>query len=323
MSVDFNFYNNVPLIHIGYPKCLSKWLQKNLFIPDMGFIKCLNPDSVQEILVSKRPFCFDEQAIQGKVNFSIARAQKALPHAQAEKLVPVITSEALVGNMFCGGFDAELLAVRLAQAMPQAKILIVLREQRKMIRSLFSTAVAWGVPHKIGDFISPRNEHIAPQFNCEFLHYDALVAHYQRVFSKERVLVLPYELFSTDPVKFVDEIVQLYPDVLNSGMFSKLPFSVPVNKGQTAIETSIQRLFNRWILQTPFNYGGWVSDRETWTEARNAWRAPFSGDGFLLQKLERRLEEKIENLTIGKFSESNKRLSQLVGIDFSSFGYEC
>ncbi|HUE92483.1 sulfotransferase domain-containing protein [Pseudomonas sp.] len=322
MSVDLDFFDNAPLVHIGYPKSLSKWLQKNLFIPEMGFIKCLNPELVHELLVSKKPFQFDCQAIQGKVNFAIARANKILPPPQAIQLVPVVTSEALVGNMFCGGFDAELLAQRLVHSFPQAKILIVVREQRQMIRSLFSTAVAWGIPHKIEDFLSPRDENIAPQFSCEYLFYDALVSYYQEIFSKDRVVVVPYELFKSDPAAFVGKIMQLYPTTYNSVNFSNLPFNAVVNQGQTAIETNAQRFLNSCFLRTPFNYSGWFNDRDSWRLVRNTWRAPLSKTNYLVSCLETRLAKKIERLTMGRFSDSNKRLSQLTGMDFSAFGYQ-
>lgn len=322
MSVNLDFFDNAPLVHIGYPKSLSKWLQKNLFIPEMGFIKCLNPGLVHELLVSKKPFQLDCQAIQGKVNFAIARAHKMFPPSQAMKLVPVVTSEALVGNMFCGGFDAELLAQRLAHTFPQAKILIVVREQRQMIRSLFSTAVAWGVPHKIEDFLSPRDENIAPQFSCDYLFYDALVAHYQEVFSKDRVVVVPYELFKNDPAAFVGKIMQFYPTIRDPAKFSELPFDAVVNQGQTVIETKAQRLINSLFLRTPFNYSGWFNDRDSWRIRRNTWRAPLSKNNYLVSCLEKRLARKIERLTMGRFSDSNKRLSQLTGTDFSAFGYQ-
>lgn len=322
MSTDFSFFDNAPLVHIGYPKCLSKWLQKNLFVPNMGFIKCLNPDLAHELIAAKKPFRLDTQEVQGKINFAQARATKMLPREQASRLVPVVTSEALVGNMFCGGFDAELLAQRLATCFPQAKILIVIREQRQMIRSLYSTAVAWGVPHTIEDFLTPRGENLSPQFNCEFLMYDSLVAHYQRIFSKDRVAVIPYELFKSDPSAFLKKIMQLYPSLGNSTKLAQLPISDTVNPGQTIVETGVQRILNSWLLQTPFNYGGWFQDRENWRLLRNTWRAPFDKTGYLVSGLEQRLSKKIEKLTQGRFLASNRQLSQLIDIDLGVFGYE-
>ncbi|UUY09343.1 sulfotransferase [Pseudomonas sp. J452] len=322
MSVDLSFFDNAPLLHIGYPKNLSKWLQKNLFIPEVGFIKYMSPDVIHELLVAKKPFRFDCHALQGKANVVIARARKLLPDQQAAQLIPVVSSEALVGNLFCGGYDAELLAQRLLEAFPQARILIVVREQKQMIRSLYSTAVAWGLPHKLKDFLAPHDENIVPQFNLDFLCYDALVARYQAMFSKERVVVVPYELFKNNPEAFVGEVMKAYPDTLVSTKLKELPFNETVNQGQTIVETKIQRLLNRWVLSTPFNYGGWLKDRDGWRGFRNTWRAPLRRDGYLVRSLDRRLAQEVDALTQNAFAESNRRLSRLIGMDLGELGYE-
>lgn len=316
------FFEHPPLLHVGYPKCLSKWLQKNLFTPENGFIKQLNPDLVHDLITSKRSFKFDKQLVQKKLDFAKFRALKSLPDAQARNLIPVVTSEALVGNLFCGGFDAELIAGRLFTTFPEAKILIVIREQNQIIRSLYSTAVAWGLPHKIRDFINPSHENIVPQFNLDFLRYDALVNHYQKLFTKERVLVIPYELFQNDPLSFIKKILELYPHLDISNKISALPFEVKTNKGQTLIETKFHRIINSWFLRTPFNYSGWFKDRPTWRQRRNTCRVHLKSASIIEKIMSYNFRRAIKSTTINSFAESNCRLEKLTGLDLGALGYE-
>lgn len=322
MTVDFSFFEESPLIHIGYPKNLSKWMQKNLFVPNNGFIKTLNPLLSQILISSKRPFQFEELLIQEKVNFSIARAQKIATEIPASKYVPIITSEALVGNLFCGGYDAEILAGRLKNIAPTANILIVVREQSSMLRSLYGTAVGWGCPHGLKDFLSPRNENIAPQFNLSYLKYDQLVAHYQKLFSKDSVTVVPYELFLKSQQDFANRIFSINSKANKLFPRTDLPFGTIENVGQTIVEIKLQRLFNSIFVQGPFNYAGLFRDRPSWHDFRNNWRAPINRQGFIVTRLEQRQRQLIEELTEGVYAESNNRLSQLTGIDFSAFGYK-
>ena len=47
--------------------------------------------------------------------------------------VPVISSERLSGNPDASGFDSAYIATRIADAFPDAKILIMIREQTKLL----------------------------------------------------------------------------------------------------------------------------------------------------------------------------------------------
>ena len=188
---------NQPLIHIGYPKALSSWLQKELFIPEMGFWPAMRPLSVQRRFIDPAPFFYRSEPIGKWLRDQLS---------EDKSLVPVISSESLSGNMRHGGYNAEQLARRISDTFSEPKILCIIREQKQLIRSLYSEVVKWGMPHSIANFLQPNRFRIAPQYRHEYLQFDGLVAHYQQRFGVENVLVLPYEMFCHTPGQFVDRV---------------------------------------------------------------------------------------------------------------------
>ena len=54
-----------------------------------------------------------------------------------------------MGSPLTGGDNGETILYRLKKTLPQAKILIVIREQRAMLRSLYQLLVNWGCPYDI------------------------------------------------------------------------------------------------------------------------------------------------------------------------------
>ncbi|HNE26181.1 MAG TPA: sulfotransferase [Pseudomonadales bacterium] len=302
-----------PLIHIGFPKAMSSWLQKFLFQPEQGFINILDSLRTTISVIDPSPFTFDESASKAFIEETLRNT----PHHS--QLVPVCSAEALVGNYYCGGFNAKQNADRLKQLFPEAKILLIVREQRSLMRSLYKTMVVWGMPHSIKRLLSPQNTSLVPQFHLDFLRFDLITAYYQTLFGRENILVLPYEAFPDNPHGFVQKILT-HANCKATPAFAKLPWKRKLNKNQPLINIYFQRLKNI-LLATPFNYVGPLAQTETRiaTSIKNSKKNGFPA--FTHTWFEDDFNQIVSQAFRGEFSASNQRLELLTGLDLRQYGY--
>lgn len=85
----------------------------------------------------------------------------------------------------------------LAQLWPQAKILIVTRGFRSVIRSVYSQFVKTGGDLRYDEFLTKYM-----RFFADLYDYNYAIELYQKLFGRESVCVLPYELLKEDPSTF-------------------------------------------------------------------------------------------------------------------------
>ena len=303
-----------PLIHIGFPKAMSSWLQKFLFQPEQGYINILDSLRTTISVIDPSPFTFDESKCRAFIEETLSKT----PNYQ--RLVPVCSAEALAGNYYCGGFNAKQNADRLKILFPDAKILFIVREQRSLMRSLYKTMVVWGMPHSIKRLLNPKHTSLVPQFNLDLLRFDLTTAHYQELFGRDNVLVLPYESFIRDPKNFVTKILS-HTQCMATTAFEKLPWKRKLNKNQPLLNIYIQRLKNLF-LKTPFNYAAPLE----LTEARIAANIKNSKSSklpaFTHNWFEDDFNQTVSHAFAGQFSASNLHLEHLTGLQLSQYGYD-
>jgi len=97
--------------------------------------------------------------------------------------------------------QAEVCAI-LAETFPDARILLVTRGFRSMILSVYAEWVRRGLDLGIADFCA----RMAETTGGDLLDYDHVVSLYRRAFGADRLLILPYELLRDDPAAFVREL---------------------------------------------------------------------------------------------------------------------
>lgn len=175
------------LIHIGYPKTGSTWLQK--------------------WFENHPAMLYRQRAVAGFFNaHDLARyAQKA------EKLqeVFVLSSEDLsvwkgdynITGFASKGYDMHAYSKNLTRMLHdifhEPYILIVTRGYEGMLRSLYSQYVRGG---GLLNF-----EELQQEFGNEFsvlYDYSWLINLYREIFGSEKVIVLPFELLQSQPVRF-------------------------------------------------------------------------------------------------------------------------
>ena len=291
-------------MHIGMPKCASTWLQKHFFRPRNGFREA----------VSAR-YAYFGFIHQGSFQWTTCRDQIDL--ATPDDLVPVISAEALAGNPLTGGYDGEINLSRIHCALPEARILIIIREQEDMMRSLYKLLINFGYPYPVGLVLENQLAGNMPTFNLEYLCYHHIIGAYQKVFGADSVLVLPYEALQAEPSVFLEQ-VRLFCDVDARAKPLKVNLEKRENINRSLASIELKRIYNRYIARTRFSMGGFVNPVE------------ISGKGnfdpyipqLLERFLERRFRQQVQKKMCGFYTESNMQTQRMTGLNLATHGYQ-
>lgn len=186
-----------PLVHIGYHKTASTWLQRQIFQPRMGFRPLLEQAQVDQMLITPHDLDFD----YARTAATLATKLKSVENS----LTPVLSSENLTGHPFFGGRDSAALAKRLRSVVPNATILMVVRSQATILPSVYMQYLKRGGVQKPASFFSGSSGVNYPGFELQHFEFDRLFALYQSLFSS--VLVLTYEMLLRDPRGFAKELL--------------------------------------------------------------------------------------------------------------------
>lgn len=300
-----------PLLHIGYHKTGTTWLQKRVF-PDTeaGFSFVAGPRIVRSVFVAVNPFDFDPGA--ARKNFA-----RGINEAEAQGLVPIFSHERLSGSPYAGGYDSRTNADRLAATFPEARILVVIREQASMLGSVYKQYLRWGGAASFDQYVTPPpGTGRLPVFRFDFLEYHRLIGYYQDLFGAENVLVLPYELLRVQPGEFLARI----------GNFLGTPVATPkgamANISPSALSLSLKRQVNRYVVRDglnpapPLEIGN--SNRVLMKACR---RIDERVPARLVDGYERRWRRHIQDKVGERYAKSNDITTRLIGIDLREFGY--
>jgi hypothetical protein len=304
-----------PLIHPGYHKTGSTWLQQNVFAdPKLGFVRTETPIETDEAFVSVNPFRFDRAR-------AAAMFEGLLSDASATGCVPVISHERLSGDLETGGVDSRAIADRLAETFPRARVLIVIREQRDMLLSIHKTELTFGT-YTIERRWRDRTviERRSPAPTLEYFEYHLLIGYYQELFGADRVLVLPYELLVQDALAFVSQISKF------AGLSA--PTGVPNERANPSLPALLLEL-NRWFNKLMRAIGLGATRFEGPLEERRAKRGQLKVlnrvsryiPKGLSRPVDRRWRAAAERVIGDRYVESNRITAELTGLDLASFGY--
>jgi hypothetical protein len=308
-----------PLIHIGYHKAGSTWLQNEMFNnPRASFVMPHGRKTIlDEVLVQPHALDFDADKARELL-------QPAVEQTLNESKIPVISSERFSGVPNWGGYDSVELASRLHTVFPDGKILIIIREQVAMILSVYNQYVRGGGGCTLKDFIELGDRPGGyPAFRFEHFRYDRLISYYRRLFGNENVLALPFEMLRGCPEIFSNKI-ELFAGAPKFGDYN---FRATPKASVGPFGTTLIRLTGPFLFRTadngfsPFQiplakYAGYVHKRYL---ISNVYR-PL-GEIVLKKKLESRWRRIVEEKVRGRFDASNRTTSDLIGIDLAQFKY--
>lgn len=280
-----NAERSIDLIHIGYHKCGSSTLQRRLF------------DNRSEIAFTREA----RLALGSMAEWSAARWNR--PDFDAARC-HVISSEGLCGidyQAFERSPASDEFPKSIHNTHPETTILIVVRRQADILKSYYTESlIKFANTNKIDDFIDRAAEN-------RILCYYSLVKKYVDLFGTNSVCVLPFELFLTDPMNIKTRISKLI------GVDCRDADLSPENVGG-------KRLSNEMIRRLNYAFR-LLGDQRPLTSRKRQLRQHL--DKLTPKHLDRPyITSAAADVIQAHYRQSNKKLSQLCGIDFlGAFGY--
>jgi len=308
------------LVHIGYHKTGTTWLQSELFTPDSGTFVPLslgndpNPGKyLGKHFVRDRegyllsPFVTNEAVIMEELDAALARID-------AQGRIPVLSYERLSGNPHSGGFDAKTIADRIRACFPEARIFCVIREQRDMILSTYFQYLKIGGIDSLDNYLTRSYDGRRPGFSPDHFDYSKLVAYYLQLFSPENVLVLPYEMFRNHPGRYLQRLGDFV-----SADLAGLAGQARIFHNERAKNPIIPRfpflnlVFGKSSVNaySPLH----IPLSESLVDAAN--RFMRAGRGAYIDKLKQQTARFVGD----RFAAGNRKLSELTGLDLRDYGY--
>jgi hypothetical protein len=298
------------LIHIGYPKTASTWLQNCVFNgQDSPFFSLPAEEGIQQFVLANE-FCFCAELARESFRLYLEEAAN-------QYRIPVLSNEILTGDQIKERYWGKIVADRIFATFLKAKILIIIREQKSMILSSYREYVMQGGTEKLARFIGSGYE--KPGFGSicrlDFLEYDLLISYYQKLFGSENLLALPFELLKYNRQVFIQKILD-FVGIEESGNYSE----TPQNIGYNALTIAFRRRVNFFVEPA---YFGNKYPPVTWLIAQKLSSVverviPSKAH----ESLEKQWKQFIKDRTGRSFHESNQRTSQLININLAEFGYD-
>ena len=303
------------LIHVGFHKTGTTFLQKNLFFRrDRGFVSPWTVDSGEAIehFVLSHPCRFDASKIRHLF-------WKAIEDTKAEELIPTISHEDLSGHPVKQKYYEFEVADRIQQVFPEAKILINIREQKSIIKSFYNQYIkqdgTFGLRYFLGD--ENRRTGFSPLFRLDHLEYDLLIGRYIEHFGPDSVLVIPQEILAQNQQLFLERVYGFVGN--NSAIHIG---SEPANVSMGAATIELRRWLNSFMAKQPPLWDKYEATTLLWRAKNRLCRhADKMLPEVINKQVENRLKKSIECRVGNYYSESNHRLQKLVDFDLKELGY--
>jgi len=313
------------LVHVGLPKTGTTWLQEHLFAnTERGFWGPARhePDPKQQTKAFGRLLYQDAQKrLMAEDDFDPEAVRNILASIVVpEGLFPVISNERLSGHAYSNAFDRSMLAQRIKGVFPNAFLFLAIREQRSMILSSYLQYLKYGGWHSLEGFLAPPSDGRQPALQLGLWNYERLVRFYHSLFGRDRVLVLPYELFVQDPHHYVATICAF----VGIPTPEDLPYNIKANPRRSHIASYYLRWLtcinrsssaNGYFPQLFGRRAGKLIDRSIKTAVTAVMPSVWE------KALGKRLESQIELFVGDRYAESNRRLGSLIDMDMGAYGY--
>jgi hypothetical protein len=311
------------LVHIGYHKTATTWLQQQLFFKGNDVFQPLSrlkdgPSSLAAQFTSDpewhmlNSFEMNEKAIRDEIN-SIIKEDSGFSQGK----IIVFSNERLSGIPHSAGYDSKIISERLKNIFPDAKILIVVREQKSFILSSYFQYLSQGASVSLYEYVYTRGPLIKPYFSPGHINYVPLITEYIKLFGEKNVLVLPYELFRESPQKFVAEL----------GIFVDRKIEISPDKFKKRINTK-ENYFTNYHLRKLHRYLALTSNNRSIIVKCIRYLVgifikvvQFLVPEKMDHRLLKNLKKEIEIFCGQKYLMSNKELSKIINKDLSVYGY--
>lgn len=299
-----------PLIHVGYQKTASTFLQEKVFSNSSVFDAPWGAQSAQaiETFVLQHPCRFDPSEVRSAFS------------AQHGK-VPVISHEDLLGYPIYGRYYASLVLDRIASTFPSARVFVCIREQRAMLLSNYFQYVRQGGTNSLSHMLIGSGERAGfrPMFRLDHFEYDLTYSLLRAHFDDEQILMLPMKLLRSDLSGFMKRL----NDFIGVNYSWDFTGQKVVNRRSSPTALRVERVLNS-VLPNPPALPERYSDYPLHVRARNRLVRTvdrFTSNKWFNTRFLEYLKEQIEEHVGAYFDASNRKVSELTGLNLASLGY--
>lgn len=313
------------LIHIGYHKTATTWLQRELFISNNNVFEPLSmKDNGKSKLVSSFIKGKDGYILPWYCNNDDLVKRQLLQIVKYKNLLRgsktlVLSGEQLSGNPHSSGLDTPVIAKRLKKVFPSARILIIIREQKTFLLSNYFQYLNAGGVHNLQKYLNLEYDMKRPFFSPHHINYLPLVEMYMKLFSPKNVLVLPYELFKESPRQFINQIGDFVGKKIE---INESRFNVFINRKTNHYVNYHLRFLNYFLKSNSLNdYSSFNRRFTKRTALKFLAFLYYLTPNRLNQKILENLREYIEEWVGNRYQKDNKELSKIIEMDLEEFGY--
>lgn len=294
------FFMPDQIVHIGYPKTATTFLQWNIF-PHLKNIHYVNYQTCREV--------FQQIIYSDPLDYSVELVKEKMIQREGSVLY---SFESLAGSPFYYKGIGRSNIPFVLRSLGFNKVIITIREQTKAIDSYYRQYIVQGGTLSFRNWLDMADRKPIAQkyFQLGYLKYDKLIDKYNEIFGKENILILTQESLKDDSNEFIAKIQK----------FTNSKYEIhkerKANESLSNLSISVLRFFNHFLFSSvrPFHL---FSERLT---NRSLWKFfAVILDPYLLHFFSRkksyvkkyRLEKNIQSV----YAESNLRLKNNFGID--------
>jgi hypothetical protein len=297
-----------PIVHIGFHKTGSSWLQREL-LPKVRGASVVPRRIVRESLLVPTARAFDAKGVRAR-----------LFESQDGRVI--VSEEELSGNLHTGGLHgafSDEIAARLHAVAPEARIVVFLRSQPAMLAAAYRQYLKSGGTHRIEGFLAPsRAPHKRPGFELDFLAYDGALERYEALFGRDRVHVFAYERLARDP----GNLLRAVHDELGLDFEPADVSTATVNPSFRMRTLALLRFLNHFHDREIPNASCWLKIPGMYPALRFAApridRLPIMGR---VPQLEDWLPPERIDAICDRYRESNARIEAQRGLGLAELGY--
>ncbi|WP_456388112.1 hypothetical protein [Profundibacter sp.] len=299
------------LLHVGFHKTATTWMQQLLFTSAHHYSQVADHAEVFKHIVQPHGFHFDPAPMRAILKDRLASLDPGV--------VPVISSEILSGHPFMGGHESDVFAERLHRIAPQARILISIRAQMRIIPSVYTQYILRGGTMRPAQFFDGTDTPGYFGFTPKHFEYDHLVNCYQQLFGRDNVYVLTQESLQVDMALAAQRLAVFSGNTIFPGLTQDAQRIYAASYPEHALP--ILRRINH-VQSSTLNPNPIIKLGRT---PQGLYRAA----GFLLRRppfsnlLGKRkpVSDYVRNRFAGYYDDSNTRLAQLTDYPLDLSGY--
>ena len=313
------------LIHIGFHKTGTTWLQRELFISSNHVFE---PFSNKKIGQSNLAFKFikgEDGNVLPPFDNNIECVQRELLKLlqlkrTIENKIFVMSSERLSGNPHSSAIDGKNIAHRLKYVFPNAKIFISIREQKSFLLSNYYQYLSRGGLNSLKRYLNLKYDYMEYKFSPNHIKYHLIIEEYQKLFGKENVLVLPYEMLKDTPQEYIQSIGNFVEKKIT---FDESRFEVRHNTKSNHFIMYHLRFLSYFLFSNSLNnysrlhnrfsrFCALVIKKITGKIIPNTWN----------KKIQLKMKKEITTFSSNRYAVSNTVTSNLINTDLSNYGYD-